>query len=443
MGLRDIALFLILAVGIVYMVRKPAVGVMYWVWVSLMNPHRQAYGMAYGFPFALVTVFFTVIGLLVNKEPKRWKGGAASVVLLLFVIWTCVCTAFALEQEAAVASLVRFLKIQFMTFLALFVLYKREHVIAFVTTAVLSIGYYGVKGGAFVLATAGNYRVWGPADSFIEDNNALALAVVMTIPLWAYLFYIAKQRWLKLALAGAIALSAVSALGSFSRGALLAMGAALVLLWLRGKQKLLLGTALVILSVSAITFMPSKWDERMSTIQSYEGDSSAQGRINTWIMLYNLANDRPLVGGGFEPYTKEIFQRYRPEYDGVHVAHSIYFSVLGETGYVGMALWLTTWILTWRMGSQIRKTCRGRPDEAWAYWLASLTQVSLLAYFVGGAFLSLAFWDMPYYLLVALAVTQHAVQEARAAVKAVEAKSRAAPGTVARRAVGRSHANPA
>ncbi len=50
------------------------------------------------------------------------------------------------------------------------------------------IGFYAVKGGIFTIATLGQYRVWGPEDSFIYDNNAFALATVMSIPLWAYLY---------------------------------------------------------------------------------------------------------------------------------------------------------------------------------------------------------------------------------------------------------------
>ena len=38
-----------------------------------------------------------------------------------------------------------------------------------------------------MIATGGNYRVWGPPESFIEGNNELALALVMTIPLMRFL----------------------------------------------------------------------------------------------------------------------------------------------------------------------------------------------------------------------------------------------------------------
>lgn len=427
MGLRDIAVFLIVVIGIPYIVRRPAIGVMYWVWISLMNPHRQAYGLAYSFPFAMLIAGLTLVGIFATKEPKQMKGGAPAVVLLLFLCLMCVTTATALEPEAANAMLERVLKIQVFTFVSLFVLSKREHVLWLVATIAVSIGYYGVKGGLFTLLHGGNYIVWGPADSFISDNNALALAVVMSIPLWAYLYLMNTNRWLRIAFAGAIALSAASALGSFSRGALLAIVSMLALLWIRGKRKLLLGAALVVLAGSTVAFMPSKWEDRMQTIETYEEDASAQGRINTWIMLFNLASDRPLVGGGFEPYTEEVFKRYRPEYFRTHTAHSIYFQTLGEHGFIGFALFLAFWVLTWRIGSSIRSMTKDRPDESWAFWLASMVQISLAAYFVGGAFLNLAYWDMPYYLMVALVVTRHAVLTERSAAQSVQA-SGARPG---------------
>jgi hypothetical protein len=40
-----------------------------------------------------------------------------------------------------------------------------------------------------------------------------------------------------------------------------------------------------------------------------------------------------------------------------------------------------------------------------------MTKVSLVAYLVGGAFLNLAYWDMPYFLFVAVSVTRWVVRQ--------------------------------
>jgi len=134
------------------------------------------------------------------------------------------------------------------------------------------------------------------------------------------------------------------------------------------------------------------------------------GRINAWTMAFNLANDRPLVGGGFDAFTESAFGKYAPDPSDVHAAHSIYFQVLGDHGYAGFALFLLLWILVWRDASWIIKYSRSRGELKWALDLARMTQVSLVGYFVGGAFLSLAYYDVPYNLVVALVLTRVLVE---------------------------------
>jgi putative inorganic carbon (HCO3(-)) transporter len=148
----------------------------------------------------------------------------------------------------------------------------------------------------------------------------------------------------------------------------------------------------------------------MNTISTYEQDTSAMGRLSAWTMLTNLALDRPLVGGGFEPYTTETSRRYLPGYERTHSAHSVYFQVLGEHGFVGLALFIVFWLLTWRLSRRIIKHTKDDLQSKWAYSLAAMIQVSLIGYFVGGMFLNLAYWDMPYFLMIALVVTWHVLR---------------------------------
>lgn len=423
MALRDLLLFGIVFGAIPFILRRPWIGVLMWVWIGVMNPHRLSWGIAYSFPMAQVIAAVTLVALVFSREPLRLKGGFAAVALASFLLWTCVTTLFALAPGSAQLMLERVLKIQLFTFVALLVLYKRIHVVALIWVLVLSIGYYSVKGGLFTLLTGGIHRVWGPADSFIMDNNALAVAVTITLPLWAYLFIVHRQRWLRIAIAGALLLSAVSVLGSQSRGALLAIGATALYLWLQSRgKKVAVGIVLIVAGILLVSFMPDTWTERMLTMNlpQEQRDASARGRIDAWAMLTNLAMDRPIVGGGFEPYAREIWDRYYPQpYDRPYSAHSIYFSVLGEHGFVGLSLFLTFWLATWSLARRLARETRDRPDESWAHWLARLSQASLIAYFVGGAFLDLAYWDVPYYLFVAVAVARFIVAQRKPAAAPV------------------------
>jgi probable O-glycosylation ligase (exosortase A-associated) len=409
---RDIILTLAFALALPLMVWRPPVGALSWALFGLMNPHRLTWGFAYALPFSQMIVGATLLGAILSREPKTPKGGAATVVLFLLVVYFAVTTLFALVPDSATPQLARVVKVQIGTFVALLLLYKREHVIAMMWVIAVSIGFYAVKGGLYTIATLGSGRVWGPVDTFIADNNAFALAAVMSIPVWAFLYTQYKERkWLRWAILAAIVLSALSALGSQSRGALVAMAAMAAFLWVKSGRKFVTGPVILLIGLALIAFMPESWMERMSTISEYQQDGSAIGRLETWKMLYHLASARPLLGGGFEPYERWIFEIYNPSYAGVHAAHSIYFQVLGEHGFVAFGLFLLFWALVWRMCSQVVRSAEHRAEDRWAYWLAQMTKVSLIAYLVGGAFLNLAYWDMPYFLFVAVAVTRWVLRQ--------------------------------
>lgn len=405
--MRDVLLVAFMAIALPLMAWKPPWGALAWVWWGIMNPHRLAWGFAMSIPFAWLIGLATVIGAAFSKEPKRLKGGGTTLVLLLFVAFFTFTTFFAMVPDRAWPTLDRAIKVQIGTLLTLTLLYKREHVVGLIWVVAASIGFYAIKGGLFTIATLGQYRVWGPDDSFIADNNAFALATVMSLPLWAYLYtQYPGRKLIRLGIAAAFALSIASTFGSHSRGAIVAIAAMGAFLWLKSRQKLLVGALIVLAAIAGLAFMPKEWDDRMATITDPRGEQSANSRLETWTMLWNLAVDRPLVGGGFEPYQRWIFQKYNPAYEGTHAAHSIYFQVLGEHGFIALGLFFLFWMLVWRICSQITRASAGKPDLHWAYWLAQMLKVSLVAYLVGGAFQNLAYWDMPYYLFVAAAVTR-------------------------------------
>lgn len=386
---------------------RPTWGALAWVWWGIMNPHRLAWGFATTIPFAWAIGVITVVGALFSREPKRLKGGAATVILLLFVAYITYTTFFALVPDKAWPMLERAVKVQVGTLLALVLLYRRDHVMMLVWVVTLSIGFYAIKGGIFTVLTLGQYRVWGPEDSFIGDNNAFALAAIMSIPLWTYLYsQYRSRRSVGLFAMAAIACSAISAIGSQSRGAVVAMIAMALFLWFKSRNKLVSGALILIATISFLAFMPQQWGERISTITDPRAEASANSRLETWTMLWNLAVDRPFTGGGFEAYSKSVFQQYNPSYGRTHAAHSIYFQVLGEHGFIALGLFLLFWALVWRMCTQVANQTRGVPEEQWAYWLAEMVKVSVVAYLIGGAFQNLAYWDMPYYLFVAIAVTR-------------------------------------
>ena len=410
--MRDIVLFIGLIGSVPFILRRPTLGVFLWVWVGVMSPHRLTWGFAYDFPFAQVIAIATLLGMLYTKEPKQLPDNPMVKVLFLMMLWMSITTVFAFYPSESMDMWLKVLKIQFMLFITLYLLHTKQHVQVLMAVLAGSVAFYGIKGGIFTIKGGGEEMVLGPAGSFIEDNNDLALAVVMTIPLLYFLYLQTRKRWLQWGLLASMVLCGFSALGSQSRGALLGIGAMLVFFWLKSRSKIAIGLMLVVLVPVAYQFMPEKWHARMMTIETYEEDNSAMGRINAWKMAINLTKDRPIIGGGFEIYNGDIFGRYAPNPRDIHAAHSIYFQVLGEHGYVGLALFMLLGILVWRDSSWIVRKARGRNDLQWASDLARMIQVSMIGYAVGGAFLSLAYYDVPYNLLVVIVLTRRLVEKA-------------------------------
>jgi probable O-glycosylation ligase (exosortase A-associated) len=113
---------------------------------------------------------------------------------------------------------------------------------------------------------------------------------------------------------------------------------------------------------------------------------------------------RPLVGGGFEMFKPSVFQSYAPDPTRVVDVHSIYFEVLGEHGFVGLGLLLLMYGFTWLSARRIARSTRTQPHLKSYGDLARMVQVSLVGYAVGGTFLGLAYFDLPYHLVSAIVI---------------------------------------
>lgn len=403
--MRDILVIAIVMAGCLASLRRPWIGIMLWTWLSIMNPHRYTYGIAYSAPLAAMAVASVVLGLLMTKDRESPFKATPVTWLVVFMVWMTLSWLVGLDVAGDYEQWKKVMKVDVMILVSLMLLNSKKHIFALVWVCVLSIALLGAKGGVFSLMNGGGQRVWGPPGSYIEDNNAFAVAVIMTIPLLRFLQLQIEGKLAKHGLTLIMLLCAVSGLGSQSRGALLAISAMAIYLWWNGKNKLKMGLFLVLVSTLLIAFMPESWSDRMASINTYEADGSAMGRISAWWNSWNLAFHYPF-GVGFNAATPALFARFSPYPDQVQGAHSIYFLALGNHGFVGLAMFLGIWITTWRSAGWLRNQKDVVPAAKWCGELGALCQVSLIAYFVGGAFLNLTYFDLPYNIMVMVVLTR-------------------------------------
>jgi len=407
--MRDLIVTLLIFGALPWIFMRPYVGALVYAWLGLMNPHRLTYGFAYSLPFGSVVALTTVVSMLISSEKKQIPWCGTMVVWLIFVFWLNVTTLFALIPDEALPEWDRAMKIHLMVFVTLLLMHGRHRINAFVWVIVVSLGFFGIKGGLFSALTGGRYLVMGPAESFIAENNTLALALIMILPLMRYLIGTVTNKRIRLGLIGAMVLTTLSILSSHSRGAILAGATILVFLILKSRHRVRFVFVTALVLPFMLMSMPDAWFDRMETISGYEQDASAMGRINSWWFAFNIAKEYPITGGGFGVFSKELFLTYAPNPLDHHDAHSIYFEILGEQGFVGLGLFLLLALLAFRSCTWIIKGVKARDDLAWAQDLAAMLQVSLMGYAVGGAFLGLAYYDLYYDLIAVIILLRHYV----------------------------------
>lgn len=407
--MRDLIVATIVFGLLPFILKRPFWGVLLSTWLGYMNPHRLCYGFMYTMPVVYIVAITTLLGMLFSREAKRIVWSREIIVLVLFIAWMGITTTQAIYLEPAWDQYIKVLKIQVLTFMALMLLTSRERVHMFVVAIALSLAFYGLKGGIFTVIHGGVYRVQGPDGTFIGGNNELALALVMTIPLLRYLQLQETKRIRKLGLAALMILSAIAAVGSQSRGALVGLSLMGVMFWLKSRNRFFTAALIALSTVVIASLMPEQWYQRMDTIDSYQQDDSALGRINAWGMAWNMAKHR-FFGGGFDSFREGTFALYAPDPTNVHDSHSIYFGTLGHHGFIGLALFLTLLALTWRKCSATIRFAKNRPELTWARDLSAMMQVTLIGYMSAGAFLGLMYFDYLYHLIALSVVVNDMVR---------------------------------
>ena len=403
--MRDIALALFIFGMLPVILMRPYIGLLVWSWIGYMNPHRLCYGFAVSFPWVQMVAIVTLASLFLSKESKRIPSSTVSVLLVMFLLWTGLTTFFAAVPDSAWAAWLEFAKVLVMVFVTLALVNNRERIHWLVWVIVVSLGFYGVKGGVFTLLRGGVNHVFGPPASFIADNNALALALCMTLPFMRYLQLHSSRKIVRTGLGLGMLLTGVAVLGTYSRGGLVALAIVAGALFLKSRGRLAVALVIVVVGFTAYHFMPAQWTDRMGTLHHAEQTDSGETRIQSYEFALNVALHRPLLGGGFNVYqSNSLWRSYGPEGAIPRAIHSIYFRVLGEQGFPGLVLFLMLLFASWKNCSRVRKKTRDIPDMKWAFDLASMLQVGLVAFMTAGAFLPMTYFDLTYQLMALSAI---------------------------------------
>jgi len=396
-----------------------------YLWVDTFRPQDVSYAILNAFPLSL-TIGAAALGsyvLLDRKAPPRLN--ATIVLTLLFAAWVTLTTAyFAVAPEAAWRKWDWAIKTILFSVFIQFVIRSRAQIEAFLQVYLFAVAANVMAAGIKTLLGGGGYgHTLGLSGTdysgMFSESSTLAAVSVMLLPLIYYLrthtVIFPRSRIVNLGYIGMAVIALAAAVGTFARTGLVGLIVVAAAIWLRSRQKLLLGIV-GIAAAAAIAFLTSDaWNARIATIDDYNTESSALARILVWQWTLEFVSHNPF-GGGFESYL--VNEITLPAPDGgmaqIHgkAYHSIYFEVLGEHGWPGLAMFLSLIaVAMWSQHSVARLT-KAIPELHWCRDLARSLEVALLSLLVCGAFIGIAFLPMLWYMFAISAALRQYVARA-------------------------------
>ncbi len=400
--MRDIVVLIFVALCILAIFKKSWYGVLSLAVFSYLNPHAYAWGFARTLP-AYQVLFLIVLAVTIftkDKQPipKDWR----IPTFILLWIYFFITTTQAYIQLLAWEKLWFVTKIYLPFFFTLVLINTRHKLFCLIATIATSFGVVATKGGIFAVTHGFSFRVYGPPATQFEENNAFAVATLMCVPLLVLCYRELSNKFLKYLIAFSIPLCISSALSSWSRGALLSLGVlTLIMIW-HSKRKYLLIPVIFIGAGLATQLLPDEWFGRMQTIETYQEDGSAMGRIEVWIDGFEHTLQHPFIGAGFEGW-RSVTQRDW---------HNSFVEMFSEHGFIAFGIWLSLIFGTLMSLTRLPKQTRDKPGMEWVANYCHMIRASLLVYMAGTMFLGLAYWDILYHLIfISVLIKQFALKE--------------------------------
>lgn len=410
----------------------PFIAALGYVWVDIVKPQNLAYSIINGAPLALISVIITTIFFLINDRKNPPKVGSIMLLLVFFSAWITLTTALSSPE----LQLVGWFKWKSSFYILLFTLFipfifrSRIQIESLLLIIIFSASTVFFSAGVKTALGSGGYgqlAIMGQENTGLSESSTLAAVCVMLIPLMHYCIkhtlIFPRNKLTKLFFIGLIGLALLTVVGTSARTGLIAIIVLTTSYFLRSQRKLLILLLLPIIFVIStnIDVTSTLWGGRMSTINTYEADSSALGRIAVWKWTLDFVQENPL-GGGFNAYLlngissvneQGIFY-YAPGVLKGKAFHSVYFEILGEQGYLGFFVYFLIIYITLIKLYKIKKNYQTFPEFKWICDLSVHLRDSIIIFLAAGAFIGIGYQPYIFYLIaITISLEQYLVNSER------------------------------
>ena len=430
--MRDLALLFAMFVFVPIAFNLSFAGLLLWGWSGLVALNSYMFGFMSAIPFVQLFAIVTMASVVLKRDPQMvpFEPNRTLVLFWLFVAHGLICAILAypgLERNWELFGNVA-KTVLFCSFMPMLVT-SRLRVHALIVMIVIATCFHGALDGLKFVASGGGHNA--QTIPKFGDNNHLAMVLLMVLPLAYYLIQNSKSSMARLGFSAAILLTVLAVVATHSRGGLIGLFAVAFWIVMQGRRKML-GLVLVLLCAFLVLKMaPESWSERMGTIQEADKDQSFMERVTAWKVSSAIALAHPVFGGGFRAVQSHpVWDKYAHsqgilgfvespviERSGV-AAHSMWFEVMGDLGFVGFFLFVALLVNAFLTRRAIRRLVKEQGARArWAGDLADMLGASLFVYMVTGSSLSVAYFELPYICMMVMEVVRlQLVRQARSAL---------------------------
>jgi len=384
-----------------------------WGWTGLISINTYLYGFMSSIQYVQIFAIITLLLLMLKKDNalRSFKLNATIILMVIFSIQVLLSATFSYPGLARNWELcTNLLKTVLFCLFMPMLLTSRTRIHAFVVMVVIGGAFHGMLDGLKFIASGGAHLGSGPIK--LGDNNHFAMVMAMTVPLVLYVYLYSAYRWVRVGALSVLLLTILSVIATRSRGGLLCMVAMGFWIVKMSQRKILGIIALISIGILVIAVAPDSWTARMNSINDAQQDSSFMTRVAAWKKSTAIALENPLLGGGLDAVASPTLYSKFKDAQGLmgfidtpnpynYVAHSIYFQVMGDLGFFGFFIFLIILFNTFNTRNQIKKLVKIQGEHLrWAADLADLLTASMIAYVVGGALLSAAYFELPYIVIM-------------------------------------------
>jgi probable O-glycosylation ligase (exosortase A-associated) len=399
--MRDVIFSLLILALVPVAYRRPLIGMLTFSWLAYMRPNDLCWGFAREQRWSFLIAAVTAVGYFSNAKGKWFVRDARCYVMIVLALWVGLSILMGSMKSPLQTNLyVEYCKIIGIALFTTVVVVRREHLRLMMWIIALSFGFYGVKVGLSGVLSGGHIKVLQGPGGMLEDNNNFGLALTMGLPLLVQLAKSERSKVLRRGVMAMIPLTALTIFLTHSRGAFLALGAMAVALVWRSKNRLLGFGILAASLVGALSFVDRSYLDRLNTIQDYEQDGSAMGRLAAWATALNMAKAEPAFGVGYGMFQQNYWNYASgSSHEGKRVAHNAYLQVLAECGTPAFLMYTSLIVFSMLSIWKVRKRAKQLYYSSWILDYAAMMESSMIAFIVGSVFLNRAQFDLFYHFV--------------------------------------------